>query len=369
MIIHSTDLCDLVEMSFFGGQNVLLSQGGGGNTSVKNSAGTHLWIKASGFRLSEVTHQSGWLGVSINKLNKSLKNSFLDKLSLREAHEISTKRVQEASSETSLRPSLETTFHAWLPDRLVLHTHSIWANCFSCMKGGNKLLSDTQQIAWIEYVTPGFLLGKAVAESYANQPNNSFLLENHGLITTGASPSEAICLHETLRPIAERIFGNFPDHTSITPPNREITTWANEFKHACLTMGHLVTARPPLRDYLRSKTTICPTQGALVPDDVVYGIHAVKIIPGGTGGKDWFKIHGPSPGMEVFWLTDLGFILVGPTEQAVNTMEENLLANVMLHDLIQRVGNVCHLPQKEVDYLVGMESERYRQMVALYKTT
>lgn len=27
MIIHSTDLCDLVEMSFFGGQNVLLSQG------------------------------------------------------------------------------------------------------------------------------------------------------------------------------------------------------------------------------------------------------------------------------------------------------------------------------------------------------
>jgi hypothetical protein len=45
-------------------------------------------------------------------------------------------------------------------------------------------------------------------------------------------------------------------------------------------------------------------------------------------------------------------------------MEENLLANVLLHQLIARRGQPRLLPPKEIAFLSGMESEKYRQAVA-----
>ena len=45
-------------------------------------------------------------------------------------------------------------------------------------------------------------------------------------------------------------------------------------------------------------------------------------------------------------------------------MEENLLANVLIHALIARRGRPHHLPAAEVEYLGTLESEKYRQAVA-----
>lgn len=369
MVIEPRDLDDLVRISSYAGGDIRLAQGGGGNTSVKSADGSFLWIKASGFRLAEVTRSGGWLGVSLEQLNSQRRDPTLEALPPREAHEVSTKRVQEAASDARLRPSLETSFHAWLPDRLVLHTHSIWANCFSCMVGGRNLLEESFPVEWIAYQTPGYLLGKAIAASDASSKSrmHSYLLENHGWITTGERPEEAITRHEAIRPRAELIFGPLPDHTQESPPEEEITAWAADWARLAAKAGYAITACPAARDILRTAEEDCPARGALVPDDVVYGIHAVERVAGGVSAANWFNRGEINTRMRIVWLEGQGFVLIGPSKKAIHTMEENLLANVLLHRMIPRVGRVQPLPADEIDYLGSMDSEKYRRDVAAGK--
>lgn len=368
-MIDPKDLDDLVRISTYAGGDVRLAQGGGGNTSVKSEDGSFLWIKASGFRLAEVTPSAGWLGVSLERLNSRLGDSTLEALPPREAHEVATKRVQEAAGDPGLRPSLETSFHAWLPDRLVLHTHSIWANCFSCMVGGRELLETLLPAVWIHYRTPGYLLGKAVAAGHHTATgSHSYLLENHGWVTTGTTPDETIARHEAIHPEAERIFGPIPDHTEESTPGPEIASWAAEWERLSAEAGHAINARPASRDILRTPAEECPARGALVPDDVVYGIHAIDRVPARVSPAEWVDRGGTAgPGMRILWLEGRGFVLAGPNERAVHTMEENLLANVLLHGLIPRIGRVRLLPADEIDYLAGMDSEKYRREMATGK--
>ncbi len=365
MTISHQDLDDLVEISAYGGKDVRLAQGGGGNSSVKDSNRALLWVKASGFRLAEVSRQFGWLEVSMEKLNRGLKSGNLEGLPDREAHEVSIKAVQEATTGGNLRPSLETSFHAWLPDRLVLHTHSVWANCFSCMDEGQEILKKSLPVAWVDYVTPGYLLGKAVAAAHTSTGSYFFLLENHGWITSGATAREVISRHEVINEVAERLFGTIGDSPESSAPDSEITNWARSLEQACVAMGHPVVVRPAMRDFLRKPVERCPAQGALVPDDVVYGIHAIESIDTGVSGADWVVRHGwQGLGMKIFWLAGRGFVLAGPAEATIRIMEENLLANVILHQRIPRVGQIRLLAKEEIAYLCGMESEKYRQQVA-----
>jgi hypothetical protein len=44
-------------------------------------------------------------------------------------------------------------------------------------------------------------------------------------------------------------------------------------------------------------------------------------------------------------------------------MEENLLAHVLVRQLIARRGAALALPPEEIDYLAEMESEKYRQTI------
>jgi ribulose-5-phosphate 4-epimerase/fuculose-1-phosphate aldolase len=363
-----TDLADLVRISAYGGSDVRLSQGGGGNTSVKRADGT-LAIKASGFRLAEVTESAGWLGVSLDVLNRALRDPAVLALPPREAHEASTAIVQKAAGGGTLRPSLETSFHAWLPDRLVLHTHSVWANLYSCVDGGRDLLkADGFDFAWVPYTTPGLLLGLAVERAWLETGSPFILLENHGWITTGATADEAISRHESIRAVAEKRFGALPEPilSGGCEPAVQILEWANAFAAASTAIGKPRVARPPLRSYLSMTDGPCPTKGALVPDDVVYGIHAVQTVPAGVTATRWVERGGADgPMMGIAWREGGGFVLFGPSERAVATIEENLVANVMLHAITSQAGQTARtLAADEIAYLAGMDSEAYRQRIA-----
>lgn len=170
-------------------------QGGGGNTSVKLDD-NFMAIKASGFELKEVTSSNGFAVVNYKKLRE-----YYEKIDLslavefeKESTEFTKKNVVELENYQVLRPSIETGFHSLL-DKIVIHSHSVYANILCCASEGEQLVKEIFKntditTLWIAYNNPGFNLTidinkklKEYCEINKAYPKAIFL-QNHGLIVT-----------------------------------------------------------------------------------------------------------------------------------------------------------------------------------------
>lgn len=327
-------LAELAAISQWAGADVLLAQGGGGNTSVKSADGSAMWIKASGFRLAEVTAERGHLAVDLPNLLGVLRSPELLNLPDRAAHERSVALIQETvKGESKLRPSLETSFHAVL-GRVVLHTHPVYVNAFTCMEGGRAALAEAlgEEPVWVPYYTPGYVLGREVdraAQKYRAKHGRlpaAIVLENHGLIASGDSAEEVIAVTKRYVEVGKRAFGEI----------------GVDYSMSSVSSGRLCEA---------SLTIPLDSPGPLVPDDVVCGVHAIR--PPGDDPRERGITRAAG-----------GYRIHGPTPTAVRNIAENLLANLLIHHLIARRGRPRLLPDGEVAYLAGMDSEKYRQAVA-----
>src|SRR5581483_9191978 len=108
-----TDIGDLVALSRAGSSAPMLVQGPGGNASIKSADKKSLYVKASGFRLSEVTADAGYVTVDLSKAAAVLECAELSSLPSENAHRIAARRIADAiAGPTPLRASLETPFHS-----------------------------------------------------------------------------------------------------------------------------------------------------------------------------------------------------------------------------------------------------------------
>lgn len=97
------------------------------------------------------------------------------------------------------RPSIETLLHAFLPFEHIDHTHADAANYFAACAEGEKLAREVfgDELVWIPYRRPGFLLAKQVAEGVRKNPKAAcVILAKHGFINWGRTSKE--CYHNTL---------------------------------------------------------------------------------------------------------------------------------------------------------------------------
>ena len=65
--MYRNELNDLVKISQFVGKRIDYVQGGGGNTSVKLDASL-MAIKASGYKLSQITEESAYVTLNYKKI-------------------------------------------------------------------------------------------------------------------------------------------------------------------------------------------------------------------------------------------------------------------------------------------------------------
>tara|TARA_Y100001935_G_scaffold45903_1_gene37716 strand:+ start:2954 stop:4024 length:1071 start_codon:yes stop_codon:yes gene_type:complete len=157
-----------------------LVQGAGGNISYKND-GT-LWIKASGCWLSDALIKDIFLPVNLKHLRESIENNQFD---------VNPKIFRE----TNLRPSIETLFHALMPQKYVLHLHPIIPLSLLVRKDSEKFIQErlSKHLTWkmIDYRKPGGPLAKEIYSKirYDNKIDILFL-KNHGIILGGNSINE-----------------------------------------------------------------------------------------------------------------------------------------------------------------------------------
>lgn len=172
------------------GQNPLLTQAAGGNTSWKE--GNSLWIKASGKWLACAESEDIFLPLDLDQVRSEFTRGNEDYSDL----------TQNAST---LRPSIETAFHAIIPHTVVLHVHSIHTIAHAVRTDAEQILEKKLHglhWAWVPYARPGLPLTRKIETTLTEKPD-VWVLQNHGLIVGAGSCEEA---SELLNEVEKRLY-------------------------------------------------------------------------------------------------------------------------------------------------------------------
>src|SRR4029453_4808841 len=112
-------------------------------------------------------------------------------------------------------PSVETPLHALLPARFVAHTHDVATLSLTdtphAEENVRRVFGD--EIAFLEYVRPGFPLGNLLSERFNDAPPTSasaLVMEKHGLAVWGETAREC---YENLRAVIEKADAFVVDQT------------------------------------------------------------------------------------------------------------------------------------------------------------
>lgn len=166
------------------GSDPLQVQGPGGNTSIKDSE--VMWIKGSGTELANAQTQEIFVAVD-RRAAKAEVGGYGD----------GSCKQTVIDPTITLRPSIETTFHAVMDHAVVAHTHSI-ATLVHVM-GPEGRVQAVKKLAglpfvMVPYAKPGLELTREIL-SRVKSDTQVVLLQNHGLI----------CCAETVEEVAQLV--------------------------------------------------------------------------------------------------------------------------------------------------------------------
>ena len=188
------DLALRVYTSRLLGQDPKLVLHGGGNTSVKtvvrdllDEEAEVLCVKGSGWDMAAI-EPAGLPAVRLVPLRKlRARETLADEEMV---------RVQRANliDPGAPNPSVETLLHAFLPHKYVDHTHSTAVLSLADQPDAAERCADLygDRMGLVPYIMPGFLLAKAAAEVFDENPQvEGLVLLKHGIFTFGDSAQEA----------------------------------------------------------------------------------------------------------------------------------------------------------------------------------
>ena len=336
------EIRELVKISAYAGGRVDYTQGGGGNTSVKLDDNL-MGIKASGYRLKDITETDGFVPVDYVEIKKYYEGVNPDDGVSHEAEsvQIAKDAVRSLEGLKPLRPSVEVGFHAVLK-KYVIHTHSVYANLVCCNSKGEAEAKEIFAGAdfnyiFLPYITPGFTLtlvmNKAVKEQ-AVYPEVIFM-QNHGLVVTADTLERAEKLHTEVNELIRKHYKLQKDELkSIELVEEEENLFRSE------------TA--VVRDYLTKGELSLPVldQIPLYPDQLVYLNNTLRL----SGEK--MKIYN-------------GKVYYNTTRKEAETLEETLAAYLFIVSKLKALGkDISVMSSDDVKFINNWEVEKFRRSVA-----
>ena len=166
------------------GADPLLVQAAGGNTSLKYEG--VMWIKASGTWLRDAASKDIFVPANREALLTALARND-------PACEACTDFVLADLNATGLRPSIETTVHALMPHRVVVHVHCVSTIAWAIRSDAElRLAGKLKDFNWtfIPYARPGLSLANAIA-AHLKSGITVLILGNHGLVVAAETVVEA----------------------------------------------------------------------------------------------------------------------------------------------------------------------------------
>lgn len=149
----------LIEISREYGKNKDFVLGGGGNTSFKDDR--HLWIKASGVSLADITEE-GFVQLDRGKLAVIAEASYSEDSDERERQVMAHLHQAIVDPEKGKRPSVETSLHNLIAYKYVVHMHPWLVNALLCARNSARISQELfgNEALYIGYTDPGYVLFK-----------------------------------------------------------------------------------------------------------------------------------------------------------------------------------------------------------------
>ena len=335
---------DLIDISHYAGNRADYTQGGGGNTSVKNEQKGLMLIKASGYRLVDITEKTAFVAVDRNKIKDYYEsvNLAVEKDYEKESAEISKSSIVPLDGIPTLRPSVEVGFHAVLK-KYVIHTHSVYANVIACSVQGEELAKTLFKnkdygFIFLPYINPGFELTLAMktAISEYEKTNNKFpeviFMKNHGLVVTASELERVKNIHTDVNETIEKHFnlGGILTEISLEQTDNGI-------------VSHTEMVKKFVSEYGLSLDLL--NKYPLYPDQLVYLNNCLVNTPDLISVKD-------------------GLVRYNTDMKQATVLEETLAAYAFVVKSVKDSGLTLSLMgEKDVAFINNWEAEKYRRSV------
>ena len=391
-------LDEMLEVAHRFGSDPAFARGGGGNASAK--ADGVLYIKPSGVPLASLVADD-LVPLDIDTL--------LALLHADDAHVASgadpvteVAGLARLASAGGRRPSVELLFHAFLPERFVLHTHPVLINAITCARDGGTLADRLfgDQVVWVPYTDPGLPLARAIVQSRRTVAERTgrpapavTLLQNHGLIVAAESAAEIEALTSWVVSVVLAAFDRtLPEHgAAVRSEGQPAVPDASRARDVIDVIGPTLRALLADDEVLKVVTfeddawaaSFTATSdgrdfvegGPLTPDQIVYaGSWPLLLdVPDRVPADDLPALlqarldehraaRGELPIVVV--IPGLGLFAAGDTWAEANTARHIYLDALRVAEGAHRLGGVRALADAEWRFIEAWEAEAYRREIA-----
>ena len=334
----------LVDISQYSGLRVDYTQGGGGNTSCKTDDNSVMLIKASGYKLKDVSSTNAFVAVDQKKIYEYYNNVDINDGvdHEKESAEISKNAVIELEGLPVLRPSVEVGFHSIL-DKFVIHTHSVYANLIACSIQGEKLAESLFKdkdygFVFLPYINPGFELTLTMKKAIADYKEKNgktpevIFMKNHGLVVTANNLERVKDIHTDVNQTIQNYFnvGGILTEISLEQTDDGIISHTDIVKQFVKVYG---LSLEMLNKY------------ALYPDQLVYLNNCMINTPNLITLKN-------------------GLVCYNTDIKQATVLEETLSAYAFVVKTVNDKGlDISLMSEKEVAFINNWEAEKYRRSV------
>ncbi len=317
------------------GADITLVQGAGGNVSFKHE--NDFWIKASGTWLADANRSAIFVHLDLKKVLAGV--------------EAGTNDFTSAIIENiGLRPSIETSLHAILPQAVVVHVHSIHSLSWVVRTKGKEQVAERLNglnWAWVEYVRPGLPLTRVIQAILKEKPETDILLlANHGVFVAAETAAAA---SDLLNEVERRLLP--PAQPSRQLDQTKIDALAKMLPHGCRLPAN------PMVNLLGQdpRFTELAITGSLYPDNVVFiGPSFTSVAPSDAQALE--NALSVTPFCTI--IEGMGVVLASNCSESVEAQLECL---VLLCPTLPDITELKYLSNNQVAELLNWDEEKLRQ--------
>ncbi len=302
-----------------------------------------MWIKASGTWLANADKSELFVPVELNQLLDALKADD-------QRAEKSIDFVRESLNAHNLRPSIETSVHAVLPQKVVVHIHCVDTIAIAVQAEAEQLFAKLLKKfdwLWVPYHRPGLPLSRYIS-THLESGTNVVVLGNHGLVVAADSVDEAADLLERVRTAVKQTDRSVPafnpdallalcNNSSYTPA-KHLETHAVAMDETALTIA---------------------AGGSMYPDHVIFlGSGTQVVSPYVSVAEIVSQLETPPSSIVV---PGSGVLMHSDANESQHAMAR-CLSDVCIR--IPKQASIRYLNMDEEYQLLNWEAESYRQSIA-----
>jgi rhamnose utilization protein RhaD (predicted bifunctional aldolase and dehydrogenase) len=342
---------ELVDFSISIGLRADLVQAAGGNVSLKDDF-ENIFVKRSGLSLKEASSKD-----IFTKLNY-----LTNKEKVLKALENNEEDLEMNLPSHDQQPSIETSFHIFFSDRIVVHVHAINIIVWTIVKKYRdvilNIISD-QPILYVPYCKPGFSITKnihSLVRRVGIYPE-VVILENHGIIVLGDNFNEINSRLDSVLSICACKTRALKSEFS----NNEFK-WISDFKQL---LNFKLPRLPLIHELARDEFNLSIIKlNALYPDHVVYLNEKYLILPFNDDVSNLNYVKSNVAFISTFCILIIPNHGILVNKNITHAQEEMLECWFNVVDRIPHNSEVSTLNDIEIEELNTWEAEKYRQKIS-----